>query len=198
MLDVKHRLDLADLANELGLDTAVEVGTHRADFAVAFLSRFRGSLLCVDPYLNYPGEEKLWPSQPSRTAARDRQDDYRAARAALEPFGVRATLVRMASVEAAAYCRSSWKIDPGLVYLDGDHRPEHVAADIAAWWPLVAPGGVLAGHDWRSGPGDGPQANQWPGVSVAVRAFAEPLGLAIRLTSDWPSSWWVAKPVRAG
>lgn len=35
-----------------------------------------------------------------------------------------------------------------LVFIDGDHSYEAVMADIAAWQPLVRPGGVLAGHDY--------------------------------------------------
>lgn len=37
---------------------------------------------------------------------------------------------------------------PFAVFLDADHRYEAVQADIAAWLPLVRPGGVLAGHDY--------------------------------------------------
>lgn len=45
------------------------------------------------------------------------------------------------------------------VYIDGDHSTEAVAADIAAWLPLVKPGGVIAGHDFGNF-----------GVEPAVRA----------------------------
>jgi hypothetical protein len=48
-----------------------------------------------------------------------------------------------------------------MVFLDAAHDEESVAADIAAWLPKVAPGGVLAGHDYR--PEDG-----FPGVKAAV------------------------------
>jgi len=35
-----------------------------------------------------------------------------------------------------------------LVFIDGDHSYEAVMADIAAWQPLVRPGGILSGHDY--------------------------------------------------
>ena len=34
-----------------------------------------------------------------------------------------------------------------LVFLDADHRYEPVQKDIASYWPLVSPGGILAIHD---------------------------------------------------
>jgi predicted O-methyltransferase YrrM len=35
-----------------------------------------------------------------------------------------------------------------LVFLDADHDYAAVAADIAAWRPVVRPGGILCGHDF--------------------------------------------------
>jgi len=32
-------------------------------------------------------------------------------------------------------------------FIDACHRYEAVKADLAAWWPKIKPGGVLAGHD---------------------------------------------------
>lgn len=37
-----------------------------------------------------------------------------------------------------------------LVFIDGDHQYTSVADDIFRWQPLVAPGGILAGHDYLS------------------------------------------------
>jgi len=35
-----------------------------------------------------------------------------------------------------------------FVYLDARHDYHSVAEDICAWFPLVTPGGILAGHDY--------------------------------------------------
>jgi hypothetical protein len=40
-----------------------------------------------------------------------------------------------------------------LVFLDADHSYEAVKADIRDWRPLVRPGGILCGHDYRGFPG---------------------------------------------
>ncbi len=55
------------------------------------------------------------------------------------------------SLEAAA----SWHGPIGLLWIDGDHRLDAVAADVAAWTPFLRPDGVLALHDARR-PGLGP------------------------------------------
>lgn len=53
-----------------------------------------------------------------------------------------------------------------LVYIDADHAYEACKADIAAWWPKVRPGGILAGHDY---------GQDWPGVQKAVdERFGQP------------------------
>lgn len=47
------------------------------------------------------------------------------------------------------------------VFIDADHRYEHVRRDLAAWLPKVKPGGLVAGHDY------------WPKDRGVVRAVDE-------------------------
>jgi len=84
----------------------------------------------------------------------------------------------MTSREAAELAKLAvWRI--GLVYLDGDHTEEGVAADIELWKPLVLPGGYICGHDYGE--------PAWEGVKRAVDLhFGSP---------DWTfadKSWMVA------
>ncbi len=51
-------------------------------------------------------------------------------------------------------------VRPSFVFIDGRHEHKDVAEDIAAWLPLIRPGGVIAGHD---------HTPSWPGVETAVR-----------------------------
>ena len=51
-----------------------------------------------------------------------------------------------------------------LVFLDGAHGDGSVRDDIVAWWPKLAPWGLLAGHDYSGIYGD------HPGVNAAVDA----------------------------
>jgi Methyltransferase domain len=57
----------------------------------------------------------------------------------------RCKLLRVTSTQAARI------FDIGSVhmaFIDGDHRFEAVREDCLAWWPRIASGGFLAGHDW--------------------------------------------------
>jgi len=51
-----------------------------------------------------------------------------------------------------------------MVFIDGDHTYQGCRGDILAWLPRVAPGGVLALHDYRKAADDKPH----PGVDRAV------------------------------
>ncbi len=68
-----------------------------------------------------------------------------------------------------------------LVYIDADHEHDSVAADIAAWWPKVRPGGWIAGHDYT------PLVAGGGVVSAVAAAFGQPE----RVFSD--TSWAVRK-----
>lgn len=72
---------------------------------------------------------------------------------------------------------------PFFVFIDADHSYQAVREDLRAWWPLVTPGGVLAGHDHQP---------DFPGVERAVREF--------RREVEWSrfeimrASFWLGKP----
>ena len=87
----------------------------------------------------------------------------------------RVSLRRERSVDAARNS-PAWRVPPWFVFVDADHSYEGVKADIAAWLPLMAKGGILAGHDYDP---------QFPGVIKAVDEAFGP-GKAAP-----PSSWRV-------
>lgn len=66
-----------------------------------------------------------------------------------------------------------------FVFIDGDHRMEHVLADLQAWWPKLIPGGIMAGHDANS-----------ETVLTAVRKFGR------EWTKRTPVVWEIRKPGR--
>lgn len=162
---------------------AVEVGTHQAEFASAFLRGWQGKILtCIDPW-----RDNL-PNYQDPLAGRERTQDLLVAIQALREFEDRVRIVLQTSPQA------SWfHVDESLdfVYLDGNHAESAVAQDIAAWWPKLRPGGVLAGHDW---------GHEWrPAIQAAVLNHTRPLGLTVRLVQCpiRAYSWFVEKPAEA-
>jgi hypothetical protein len=172
MHEVKNRYQFAEFCNMRGLTGyAVEIGTDRGTFASQFIKDWKGEhLYCVDPYRPYdemPGS---------------RMGDLVMAAMALNRYSARLKLVGCNSIEAAG------KLYPGrgydFVYIDGCHEYESVAADIAAWWPRVKTGGILAGHDYGT---------QYLGVGRAVDEFVSRHDVELKITKDTPASWWFIK-----
>lgn len=140
------RDQIAAFLNRSGLKfQAVEVGTHRGDFARTFLDSWQGDMLyCVDPWeqdmKGYEYQQSFLENSEGREA------DYEAACSLLAPYMAagRCQLLRMTSLDAAT------RFDDGtidFVYLDGDHSTAAVYSDLQAWWPKVAEGGYIGGHD---------------------------------------------------
>lgn len=65
-----------------------------------------------------------------------------------------------------------FKRRPSMVFIDGDHSYEHARDDIQVWSRIVAPGGIIAVHDYKKGSfihtANGPHPQAWPGVDRAV------------------------------
>jgi predicted O-methyltransferase YrrM len=67
---------------------------------------------------------------------------------------------------------------PNMVFIDGDHSYEGCKGDIEAWLPHIAPGGIIAVHDYlkenlQADP-NGPHPMPWPGVDSAVNELLVP------------------------
>jgi SAM-dependent methyltransferase len=67
-------------------------------------------------------------------------------------------------------------VTPGVIHLDGGHDYDSVIADLRAWWPVLAPGGIFVGDDYYD---DG----RWPTVRQAFDEFFAQLDLKIEYDS---------------
>lgn len=170
--EISDRVDFPLLLNARGTRFAVEIGTDMGTFARQFLDRWQGEyMVLIDPY------------EPHPEFPYDRTLDMTAAVVALWSHQGRFRFIRARSPAIEPFVR--WKVDPDFVYIDAGHEYEATRADIAAWWPRIAPHGMLAGHDYNEA--------VHPGVVRAVNEFAAREGRVVRLTSepDFPLSWYV-------
>jgi hypothetical protein len=90
----------------------------------------------------------------------------------------RTTFLRLPSLDAAPLVADG-SLD--LVFIDAVHLYEDVLADVAAWLPKVAPGGVLAGDDYT------------PAFRGVIDAVDEVFPAAVRRVDRATGVWHVRK-----
>ncbi len=129
--------------------------------AMAELGSFKGRSICaIAPILNERGVDVTLvdtfvglPDNPyitevvsgvqySDAAQLERELRANVARFGLDPV----ILVEDSATAAARFADGS--LD--LVFIDADHQYDAVLRDLTAWWPKIAPGGRIAGHDYSS------------------------------------------------
>jgi hypothetical protein len=152
---------------------AVEIGTHRGEYAQIIMQNWPGILSCIDPWDNLPGYEDQAVALPSR--GRNRQDDYEHTKQLLREYQSRVLLMRSTSKEAV---RQFGDGTLDFVYVDGDHKK--VYQDLSLWYPKLRSGGIIACHDWMC-PGEPEETNWARWVQPAVQEFATQEGLDIWL-----------------
>jgi predicted O-methyltransferase YrrM len=101
-----------------------------------------------------PGEEYFDPALFDPAAGRI--DTFRHFRATLAAAGLEDTVVPVACPSELA--ARAWKTPLSLVFIDGGHALDTVAADCRLWSGCLLPGGLLAFHDIFPDPAQGGQA----------------------------------------
>ena len=143
--------------------TAAEVGVFQGDNALSMLQELNPShIYLIDPYVKF--------IEPSSKMGRT--DDFpkneQVARDKLKDYEEKCIWIKKRGDEAYIPI-----VD--FVYIDGSHEYENVIKDLQYFYTRIRPGGILAGHDWRS-----------PGVNKAVIEFARANDLKInRASPDW-------------
>jgi predicted O-methyltransferase YrrM len=163
---------LADLVAQYDLRHAVELGVWKGR---TFLH-----LLVHCPHLRVTGVD-AWTPRPQNEGIEGGETYERWDMAGLEqyvreraePFGDRAQILKMDTVEAAAQFEDN-SID--LLFIDADHSTEGVTRDIKAWAPKVRSRGFITGHDI-----------DWP----TVRAVVEKRFPKYQTGPD--NVWWIRK-----
>lgn len=173
--EIHLRIDFPLLLNWRCLyGPVVEVGVDRGAFSDMFLSRWYGNdFYGVDDYNIYPG------------ISGSRQPDMLAAAVIYARHPTRARLLHTDSRQAAGILYRDLGPTFDMVYIDSLHTYEAVLGDIADWWPLISPRGILAGHDYS--------IEFHPSVVQAVDDFAEGGNHTVYVTDEALPSWYIYK-----
>jgi hypothetical protein len=143
-----HADELLAIVEQLRPMRLLEVGSYKGQSAIALarvLAQWGGQVTCVDTWANTPiGPGDTYPEFCANVRASGLTN---------------IAAIRGDSVEVAG---EDWT-PFDAIYVDADHTRESVAADLAAWWPHLQVGGLLAGDDYHN--------PQYPGVAEAWDAF---------------------------
>lgn len=160
----------------------VEVGTWKGGSAITMARALRdlGSdarILCIDTWL---GALEFWTDQDdaSRYGALALRHGYPSVYyqflANVCHAGLRDRIVPFPQTSATA---ALWLRCQGLsaeaIYIDGSHEEEDVYQDLADYWEVLEPGGVIFGDDYA-----------WDGVRLAVDRFARERRLEVGFDAD--------------
>lgn len=151
--DIKGWFDFADfygpIASQIPLTgTVVEVGVFMGQsfcfLAHALQARgFTGRMIAVD---TFKGEQ----GQPAHEKIISELGSLRPTfEANMASANVSHETIEGDSVEAAQQVADE---SCDFVFVDAAHEYEPVIADLAAWWPKVKKGGIIAGHDYPHAP----------------------------------------------
>jgi hypothetical protein len=169
------------------VETGVYMGKSAAFMAVEAANSGKGITFdAIDVFMGIP--EDQWIGVKCERFGFEDQEALRengtleaAVRRNLAPVDGLVNIINADGVAAASrYADES--LD--FVFLDDDHSAGHVSRELAAWWPKIRPGGVLAGHDY-----------DWPSVKQAVNRWGTKIGRPAAGTSE--RCWRVQKPLAA-
>jgi predicted O-methyltransferase YrrM len=163
-----------------------EVGVFEGSYSSVILRDWRGKrLYSVDPYRSF---SKTAYCDRSNLEQEEFERVYARAQENLGRYKDRSLIVRKTSVDGAKDFPDG-SLD--FVYLDGNHSFEAVKEDIAAWYPKIKAGGLLAGHDYVE---DGITLHGDFGVRKAVAEFSAQYQVGVYQTAEPFPSWMAQKP----
>lgn len=145
---------LEDLCREIGARRIAELGVYRGqtlEYLLRALPEIRITAVDTwrpgDPAIDTPPALKKTEADGGGRAylGDDHEAYYRYVLALAEAYHPRIDVLRMTTLAAAD------RVEDGshdLIFIDADHRPDAVEADVRAWAPKLKPGGWITGHDY--------------------------------------------------
>lgn len=171
-LDVSGWLMDADvldqLVDQIKPRLIIEVGSWKGASAHHMLRRAlkwgECSIVCIDTWLGSPEHyvnRQLRAQMPLKHGRPQLYEQF-IANVIHAGFENRVMPIPLPSLLAAELLEKIGAKAP-FIYIDAAHDQKSVEDDIAAYWPLLTPGGVICGDDYN------PKC--WPGVVKAVDGF---------------------------
>ncbi len=155
--------------------TAVEIGVRSGENARAMLECMDiKQLYLIDHY-------KPYQDGPVFRSESEQETFYKQMFEAIQPFVDKVVLVSRNSVFAATLFVDGFF---DFVYIDSNHNQSEVMADLEAWWPKIAKGGYIGGHDFMH--------SDYCGVRLAVNSFAKMNNLFVK---EMPADDWVLEKI---
>lgn len=166
---------LAEAIQQLRPPVAVEIGVWKGGSTVFMANQMKqaGLASCVIAIDTWLGSSEHWLT-----------DEYFASMSFLQGYpalyqkfvsntiraGVADYVVPLPldSLNASLVLKGA-RICPALIHLDAGHDYDSVSADLKAWWPVLAPGGLLVGDDYFTN-------GQWVTVRAAFDDFFGAMG----------------------
>lgn len=145
----------------------IEIGSYAGESAELFVaSGAFSTLYCIDPWeMGYdPNDTTAGDGLPIAESEFDKR------------FRNNPVVVKVKRYSSdAAQMFADGAID--FIYIDGDHRYEHVKEDLELYVPKIKPGGIIAGHDYG-----GPST---PGVKQAVDEYFGEKPVSLYTDRSW-------------
>lgn len=139
---------LAEVASKSRL--IVEVGSWMGRSTCALAANTPGVVFAVDTWKG---------SEEHATMLADKPSGWLYERFLANTDGLPTIPLMLLSLEAAALLQRCGEL-VDMIFIDANHSYDSVKADIQAWMPLLAPRGIICGHDY-----DPPN---WTGIKQAV------------------------------
>ena len=164
----------------------VEVGSWVGQSALTMaanlsLNGLDSAIICVDTWL---GAYEHWEEEKWRATlnfANGRPTIYEDFLANVATAGYINTIVPLTLPSSiAARLLDRRNIRPDLIYIDGAHDADSVHADIADYYKILAPRGLMFGDDWS-----------WPSVQEGVKAACANIKVDY---VERGMNWFILKP----
>ena len=178
----KNRGKIPQILNStLLVGIGVILGVGHGQFAKHLLNEWQGGLYLVDPYIH------IWKGydDPANYDDKSHQAIYENLHFQLLQYEGRHAFIRDFACSFAETWVSNSLGGPVFVYVDNNPAADSVMKDIESWWPILAPGGVMAGNRYDLST-----------VKQSVTSFFASRSITVFTTgdSDHHPNWIVFKP----